>query len=136
MALFSQSDREDLAKNKNVIKVTDSNVTYTPTFKIKAIKKLLNGSTAKEIFEEAGINLALFSKDYPKKSLQKWRKILEKHGEKGFKEERRGSGATGRPKGKKFKNLEEENAYLRAKLDFLKKLRALEEKSLKKKSSF
>lgn len=135
MALFSDSDRKDLESNPNVLKVTHSNVTYKPAFKIKAIKQLLKGSTPKDIFSEAGINLSLFSEDYPKKSLKRWRKIYDEHGEAGFKEERRGSGATGRPKGLKFKSLEEENAYLRAELDFLKKLRALEEKSLKKKSS-
>lgn len=135
MALLSDSDRKDLENNPNVLKVTRSTVTYKPAFKIKAIKQLLKGFTPKHIFEEAGINLSLFSDDYPKKSLQRWRKIVDKYGDEGVKEERRGFGATGRPKGQKFTSLEEENAYLRSELDFLKKLRALEEKSLKKKSS-
>lgn len=131
MAKLSDSERKDLESNPNVRKVTKSNVAFTPKFKLKAVRSYLNGSTPIEIFEKAGVNLSSFGKTYAKGCLKKWKKIFEDFGEAGFTEERRGN-KKGRPKGRKFNSLEEENAYLRAELDFLKKLRALEALSLEK----
>lgn len=125
MGSFSDSDRKDLEDNPNVLKVTASNVSYTPKFKALAVKLAIKGKSPREIFMEAGINLELFGKEYAKSCIKKWRKIIETFGEVGLKEERRGSKATGRPKGQKFKSVEEELAWLRAENDFLKKLRAL-----------
>lgn len=126
MALLSDSDRKDLEVNPNVSKVTKSNVTYTSKFKIKAVKLQIKGKAPRQIFMEAGINIDPFQDDYPKKCIQRWRKIFEAQGEAGLKQERRGkSGGGGRPKKLKFKNLEAEVAYLRAELELVKKLRAL-----------
>lgn len=135
MALLSDLDIQNLVSNPNVEKITKSNVTYTSKFKIKAVKQLLNGASPREIFMEAGIDLQLFGDTYAKKSLQRWRKIYNENGEIGLKIERRGSGSTGRPIGKKFKSLEDELAYLRAENNFLKKLHALADKYEKKKNS-
>lgn len=135
MPVLSEAARKKLESNPNVEKVTAKNVTYTVSFKIKAVKQFLSGESYTNIFIEAGIDLSLFEEHYPRKSVERWHKIFEKSGADGFKTERRGSGATGRPKGKKFKSPEAEIAYLRAENDFLKKLRALEANYLKKKSS-
>lgn len=136
MGPFSESDRKSLESNPVVAKVTDSNVSYKSQFKIKAVKENLRGLSPKEIFQKAGIDLSLFNPDYAKKTIQRWMKIYNESGEDGLKSDGRGSKATGRPKGIKFKSLEEENAYLRAENDFLKKLHALARKDEKKKSSF
>lgn len=135
MALLSDFDRKRLEENPNVEKVSFSNVSYTSKFKIKALKQLKDGFSPREIFMEAEIDLSLFGKDYPKKCLQRWKKVQKTSGENGLKKERRGSGATGRPKNKKFKSADEEIAYLRAENDFLKKLQALAVKYEKKKDS-
>lgn len=135
MAFLSESDREDLTKNPNVLKVTQSNVTYTPKFKIQAVRKSLKGVAPSQIFADAEINTSLFGKDYAKGCLKKWRKIYEELGEEGLKTERRGSGSTGRPKKIKFSSAEEELRYLRVENDFLKKLHALAEKYQNKKGS-
>ncbi|WP_374076784.1 transposase [Bdellovibrio bacteriovorus] len=135
MAVLSDSDRRNLEKNPNVLKVTGFNIAYTPTFKIKAVQQLSQGMSYQQIFAEAGIDLSLFGREYARKCLERWKKVVSTSGESGLKKERRGAKATGRPKGQKFKSLEEENAYLRAEVDFLKKLRALEAKLAKKKSS-
>lgn len=127
MAKLSQKDRDSLQKNPNVLKVTDSNVTYTAKFKEKAVKLINQGVPVEDIFRDAGINTSLFGKKYAFKSIDRWQKAINKHGSKALHKERRGVKATGRPKGKKFKSLEEEIAYLRAENDFLKKLRALED---------
>ncbi len=133
MSSFTPKDRKDLENNPNVLKVTSSNVAYTPEFKSKALKLRKDGKTPAEIFLNAKINLSLFGEDYAKKCLQRWEKMSESEG--GLKKERRGSKATGRPKGLKFKSVEEEIAYLRAENEFLKELRALEAKYANKKSS-
>jgi transposase len=127
MAKFSENDRDLLNKNSAILKVTASNVTYTTEFKAKAVKLLQTGKSATDIFSEAGIDTTLFGDNYAQKSITRWENAIAEHGEKGLKTERRGVGATGRPKGVKFKSIEEENAYLRAENEFLKKLRALEE---------
>jgi len=136
MGPFSASDRKSLESNPVVAKVTDSNVSYKSQFKIKAVKENLRGLSPKEIFLKAGIDLGLFNPDYAKKTIQRWRKIYDDSGEEGLRSDGRGSKATGRPKKIKFKNLEEENAYLRAEVEFLKKLHALARKDEKKKSFF
>jgi hypothetical protein len=136
MGPFSESDRKLLESNPVVAKVSDSNVSYKSQFKIKAVKDNLRGIPPKEIFLMAKIDLRLFNPDYPKKTIQRWRKIYEESGEEGLKTDSRGSKATGRPKCIKFKTLEEENAYLRAEVEFLKKLHALARKDEKKKSSY
>jgi transposase len=124
MANFSESDRSKLLANPNVLKVTASNVSFTPEFKLKALKSHKTGLSPNKIFEDAGIDLSLFSDEYAKFSLRRWKNSFNKLGANGFKEEHRGKGATGRP-AKKFKSLQDEVNYLRAELDALKKLQAL-----------
>lgn len=133
MGSLSEKDRKVLGNNPNVLKVTKSNVAYTPEFKSKALKFRQQGQSPSQIFKAAGIDLSLFGEDYAKKCLHRWEKMAGKEG--GLKKDRRGSKAIGRPKGLKFKSVEEEIAYLRAENDFLKKLRALEAKYANKKSS-
>lgn len=137
MAKLSPKDRDSLQKNPNILKVTDSNVTYKSEFKAKAVKLMNEGSSAEDIFQQAGINTSLFGPKYAFKSITRWEKILAQEGADGLKTERRGLKSKGRPSGRMFKSLEEEVAYLRAEVDFLKKLRALEEEEeqIKPKSS-
>lgn len=135
MAVLSDSDRKKLEKNPNILKVTKKNITYSASFKTRAVERYLAGDTYNNIFSEAGIDLSLFEENYGRKSIERWRKIFEIFGPSGFNKETRGKAATGRPKGKKFKSIEAEVAYLRAENDFLKKLNALEAAYLKKKSS-
>lgn len=124
-----------LVKNPNVEKLTASNVQYTQEFKLRAIKAYNSGVPAEQIFADAGLEVSTFGKGYARKSISRWIQEVEKYGAKKLGDERRGVGATGRPGVKKFKSLEEENAYLRAENDFLKKLHALEKKYDKKKST-
>lgn len=118
MAKLSQKDRDSLQKNPNVLKVTDSNVTYTPKFKGKAVNLINQGHCAESIFKDAGIDTSLFGEKYAFKAIDRWQKAIREHGKKALYKERRGINATGRPSGKKFKSLEEEVAYLRAEVDF------------------
>jgi transposase len=135
MAVLSDLDRKRLEKNPNVLKVTSKNVTYTAAFKTMSVERYLAGEPYENIFSEAGIDLSLFEENYARKSIERWNKVFEISGHNGFQNEARGKKSTGRPKGKKFKSLEAEVAYLRAENDFLKKLNALEAAFLKKKNS-
>lgn len=135
MAKLSHKDRDSLLRNPNVLKVTDSNVTYTPEFKYKAVKLRSRGSSPDAIFHEFGIDTSIFGRNYAFKAIERWERQIRLHGDSVLKKERRGIKATGRPARRTFKSLEEEVAYLREEVDFLKKLRALEDEELVKQKS-
>ena len=127
MPRFSKSIKQLLEKNPNILEVS-SQISYTFKFKKEAVKAYKSGTSPKEIFRRADIDLNLFSSKYAKNSIWRWVKIVAKYGVEGLREEHRGKDAKGRPPKKKFKSEQEEIAYLRAENNFLKKLLALEKK--------
>jgi transposase len=137
MSKFTEKDRKLLLSNRFVKSVSSSQVLFTPEFKLKALKMHAEGLSPSNIFLKLGIDPNLFLIEYPKKCLSRWSKIVEKSGEVAIKEERRGKGG-GRPKKSKLvgeKELRAKIAILEAEVDFLKKLRALGDKSESKKGS-
>lgn len=124
MGPFSDTDRKKLESNPVVEKVTNSQVTFTTKFKLAALKKYDSGITPKRIFMEANLDLSLFTDEFSKKTLQRWRRIRDRDGLEGFRKERRGTGATGRPKNQNHSH-EIEIALLKAEISILKKLQAL-----------
>lgn len=131
MAKLSESDRKDLERNPNVLKVTKSLVTYTAEFKIKAVKSFVSGETPEDIFKNAKIDLSLFGRRYSSKSIRRWKEIVDSEGEEGLKEEKRGRNARGRPK-TKFHSKDDEIKHLKMEIFILKKLHALAESKKKK----
>jgi len=139
MPSFSLAAQKALSRNPNVQNVGPSQILFTGAFKIRAVKLNLSGKSPSDIFNENGIDTALFLEDYPKKSVSRWRKIYEKFGEKGLLEERRGKGAKGRPR----RNLDTNDpeallariAYLEAENFIIKKLNALVAARERKKNS-
>jgi len=132
MSKFSAKDRRSLESNPLVKSVGPNQVQFSAKFKLKALKLHENGFRPLDIFLKLGVDPNLFVESYPKKCLTRWKKIVEKHGEKGLKEERRGKCATGRPKKEALKDekaLRSRISILEAEIDFLKKLRALEEEA-------
>lgn len=119
-----------------VQKITKSHVVFTPEFKIKSVQLNLEGLNPSDIFASLGVDPAIFHEELPKKSISRWKKIYLENGEEGLKHEKRGKGATGRPKRKfdrtDLKSMEERIAYLEAENFILKKLRALEEEEYAK----
>ena len=75
MEKFTKEDKELLEKNPNIQAVLSNQVLYTKDFKEKAVKEYENGKTANQIFQEAGINTSILSKqyDYASKTISKWR---------------------------------------------------------------
>ena len=136
MPKFSDKDRRLLEENPFVQSVGSNQVQFTAKFKLKALRLHKKGLRPSDIFLSLGIDPNLFLSEYPKKCLGRWKKIFESLGEDGFKEERRGKGASGRPKKEALKDekaLRARIAILEAEVDFLKKIKALAEEPNDKK---
>ena len=96
---------------------------YSTALKVQAVEEYLQGNkTSDAIAEEFNVSSG--------RMILKWTRIYQESGEKGFEDKRGKTGSSkGRPK-EHFKNLEEENEYLRAKVALLEKVLDL---SVKKK---
>jgi len=129
---FTTDQIIELLKNVNVSKCSEKSISYSKTFKLKAVKQYQeDGYSPSMIFEKAGFDLHLIGKDNPGESLIRWRKTYATKGFLGLSIEARGrSHNGGRPKTKgltnadRIKRLEIENTYLKEENDFLVKLRA------------
>lgn len=139
MHKFPNKVRQALLKSDHVQKVTESHVVFTPDFKLKVIKLNLAGKNPSDIFLSLGIDPSFFLPEFPGKTVSRWKKIFERDGEEGLREEKRGKGASGRPKRKFDTNdisaFQERIALLEAENFILKKLQALEAEREKKKRS-
>lgn len=136
MEKLSEPEKNALLASKYVAKVTGSQVSFTSSFKIKAVEMNLEGKSPSEIFLFLGIDVALFLPGYPKKCITRWKKIFLKEGKEGLQEDKRGKKAKGRPKKKydpdDINSVMARLAYLEAENDFLKKLHALADLKEKK----
>ena len=121
MEKFTKEDKELLEKNPNIQAVLSNQVLYTKDFKEKAVKEYENGKTANQIFQEAGINTSILSKqyDYASKTISKWRNAnrerinIHNHKKKT------------NAKDSAYQKLLKRNEYLEAENEFLKKLQML-----------
>ncbi|MDT8976363.1 IS3 family transposase [Paenibacillus sp. chi10] len=115
---YSELQIKKLEGNPNVLRVSESNISFTPAF-----------------------DLDMFSSRKPKESLKRWRSIYAAHGEAGLLEERRGKGSSGRPSSKelsveeKLRRAEAKIKLLEIENEFLKKLKALERQAKQDKST-
>ena len=137
--IFNAFQIRQLEKNPNVAKVSERSITYSRSFKVKAVKENLSGKGPTEIFVENGFDLDMIGRGKPQSCLKRWRKVYKQWGEEGFTEERRGKGSPGRPKKKEMtkdeqlKKAEARIAFLEAELEFLKKLDELERQAMGRK---
>ncbi|MCM3039123.1 hypothetical protein M3201_05355 [Paenibacillus motobuensis] len=129
---YTEAQIKQLEANPNVQRVSETNISFTPAFKLAAVKSYKAGKTPKEIFLEAAFDVDMFSSDKPKECLKRWRATYATHGEEGLLEERRGKGSPGRPSTKEL-SVEERLRRAEAKIkllevenEFLKKLESLE----------
>lgn len=133
--IYTNNEIEILQNNHNVKSVSPKSITYSPSFKVKAVKQSERGMTSTVIFENAGLPESLVGKGKPHQCLSRWKKKMELKGEESFQNETRGKGtrAKGKPKGSIEDQLEEANAriaYLEGNLDLVKKLE-MQERSVK-----
>ena len=121
MEKFTKEEKELLESNPNIQAVLSNQVLYKKEFKEKAIEEYENGKSANQIFQDAGINISILSKqyDYASKTISKWRNTN--------KEKLNIYCSKKKTKIKKtaYQKLLERNEYLEAENEFLKKLSAL-----------
>jgi len=135
---FNPEQIAQLSKNEHITKCSSKSITFSKDFKILTVRQYAEGMTAGQIFRAAGLPPELVGEYVPDNCLGRWRKKLEADGEAGLLTDGRGLGVNskkGRPRIKgltdaeRIKRLEIEVAYLKAKNDFLAKLRARKRKS-------
>jgi transposase-like protein len=129
--IFTKEEIETLLKNKVVTKCSEKSISYDKDFKIWAVKRYQEGSSAPEIFNQAGFDINMIGHSTPSECLRRWIKVVKKKGVAGLKVDGRSTNnPKGRPKGsanltdkEKLKRLEVEVAYLKEENRFLAKLR-------------
>jgi len=128
--IFSDREVSRLAKNKNILKISNKSITYTFEFKRKFINEYKLGKLPRIIFEEAGLDVEILGNRRIETASNRWRKAFKKRGELGLKDSRKGS--SGRPStreltdSEKIKRLEAQIEYLKIENEFLKKLDEIE----------
>jgi len=127
---FNEQLIKQLSALEGVEKVTPKMICFTNKFKLYAVnRKRQEGIFAYQIFAEAGVDISLFGKRYFQDLLKSWNQQFTKEGSLAFEPKTKG-----RPR-KTSENvqhmtsdeLKAKVAYLEAEVDFLKKLRSLEE---------
>lgn len=131
--LLSPEARTKIAQNKNVLKVGEFKITYSPDFKVQAVRaNLLEGKLPQLIFLDAGFDLELIGQETPKHCLKKWRVVFKQRGEQGLRDDQRGRGNMGRPSQRdltieeKLRRAEARVRFLKQENELLKKLDRLE----------
>jgi hypothetical protein len=128
--VFDLETRAKILRNGNVLRVGETQITYSPEFKVKAVRaNLVEGKPPLSIFLEAGFDLDLIGRETPKRCLKKWRVIYKQCGEEGLRQGQRGKGAKGRPVEheltveEKLRRAEVRITYLEKENELLKKTR-------------
>ncbi len=121
MEKFTKEEKEILESNPNIQTVLSNQVLYAKEFKEKAVKEYESGKSANQIFQDAGINTAILSKqyDYASKTISKWRNANRKDINIHYPQKK------SKEKKSAYQKLLERNEYLEAENEFLKKLQIL-----------
>lgn len=112
---FDQETIEELRKNPNVKRISESSITYTDEFKEYFVSENAKGVLPSKIFRQCGFDVRKLGEDRISSSGKRWRKA-EKRLE-GLRDLR--SENSGRPLTREL-SLEEENQRLRAENEYLK----------------
>jgi hypothetical protein len=131
--LFDPEAQARILRNKNVLRVSETTITYCPTFKVEAVRANLGeGIPPHLVFLDAGFDLDLIGRDTPKRCLERWRAVFTQQGEAGLRSDQRGRNATGRASEgeltveEKLRRAEARVRYLEKENELLKKLDAIE----------
>jgi transposase InsO family protein len=130
--LFDPEAQAKILRNKNVLRVSETTITYCPAFKVAAVRAHLAGTPPHLIFSDAGFDLDLIGREIPRRCLSRWRAIFTQRGEEGLRSDQRGRNATGRPLDReltvedKLRRAEARVRYLEKENELLKKLDAIE----------
>ena len=130
--IFNDKQIKLLAKNPNVLKVSDKAITYSEEFKNKFIEENSKGILPRKIFEDNGFDIEIIGLKRIEQSASRWRKKYLDMGVLGLKDSRTSN--SGRPLLREL-TAQEEIERLKAKIslleienEFLKKLVEIERK--------
>ena len=130
--IFNDKQIKVLAKNPNVLRVSDKAITYSEEFKNKFIVENSKGILPRKIFEDNGFDIEIIGLKRIEQSASRWRKKYADMGVLGLKDSRTSN--SGRPLLREL-TAQEEIERLKAKIslleienEFLKKLDEIERK--------
>jgi transposase len=129
--MLTNEQIKELGKNKNVKDCGPGKITYSPKFKLRAVKMYREeGLSPNQIFISAGFDIEMIGKNKPKQCLRDWIKKYNRGGEAGLlgggKKKKAGRlNVENMSDKEKIEYLEAKVAYLDAENDFLAKLRGL-----------
>ena len=130
--IFNDKKIKVLAKNPNVLRVSDKAITYSEEFKNKFIEENSKGILPRKIFEDNGFDIEIIGLKRIEQSAARWREKYADMGVLGLKDSRKSN--SGRPLLREL-TVQEEIERLKAKIslleienEFLKKLDEIERK--------
>ena len=130
--IFNDKQIKVLAKNPNVLRVSDKAITYSEEFKNRFIEENSKGILPRKIFEDNGFDIEIIGLKRIEQSAARWRKKYADMGVLGLKDSRKSN--SGRPLLREL-TAQEEIERLKAKIslleienEFLKKLDEIERK--------
>ena len=130
--IFNDKQIKVLAKNPNVLRVSDKAITYSEEFKNKFIVENSKGILPRKIFEDNGFDIEIIGLKRIEQSASRWRKKYADMGVLGLKDSRTSN--SGRPLLREL-TAQEEIERLKSKIslleienEFLKKLDEIERK--------
>ena len=130
--IFNDKQIKLLAKNPNVLRVSDKAITYSEEFKNRFIEENSKGVLPRKIFEDNGFDIEIIGLKRIEQSAARWRKKYADMGVLGLKDSRTSN--SGRPLLREL-TAQEEIERLKSKIslleienEFLKKLDEIERK--------
>ena len=130
--IFNDKQIKLLAKNPNVLRVSDKAITYSEEFKNRFIEENSKGVLPRKIFEDNGFDIEIIGLKRIEQSAARWREKYADMGVLGLKDSRKSN--SGRPLLREL-TVQEEIERLKAKIslleienEFLKKLDEIERK--------
>ena len=130
--IFNDKQIKVLAKNPNVLRVSDKAITYSEEFKNRFIEENSKGVLPRKIFEDNGFDIEIIGLKRIEQSAARWREKYADMGVLGLKDSRTSN--SGRPLLREL-TVQEEIERLKAKIslleienEFLKKLDEIERK--------
>ena len=130
--IFNDKKIKVLAKNPNVLRVSDKAITYSEEFKNRFIEENSKGVLPRKIFEDNGFDIEIIGLKRIEQSAARWREKYADMGVLGLKDSRKSN--SGRPLLREL-TAQEEIERLKAKIslleienEFLKKLDEIERK--------
>ncbi|MGL4252859.1 MAG: IS3 family transposase [Fusobacteriaceae bacterium] len=132
---FTKKQIEQLSKNKYILRISEKSITYSNEFKIHFIAEYEKRKNSRQIFEEANFDVDIIGMSRIDCASTRWRNSYKKHGVLGLDDTRKNN--SGRPLQRELtkdeiisrKNAEIE--FLKAEVEFLKKLELQERQVIK-----